>query len=139
MVINGKWRVEKNHQVEAGAYSTGGGSFPAAINVTTVANSGLTISDLFARGMQAVGPSYWHYSADKDNCQKFIWDTLSASGLITPANSSSLHSFIIQDPLKLLEGVSETRKTLLNIFPSIANISQQALYHLAQQYIGSSK
>lgn len=41
------------------------------------------------------------YSSDKDNCQRFLNDCLSASGLMTP----EIGKFILQDANRIYEGL----------------------------------
>lgn len=81
------------------------------------------LGEFLARGEQVAGAhSYWVYSPHKDNCQKFVIDSLQGNGLLTPA----LRNFVYQDADKLLPpGIV---RTISNALTGIATRTDRIIH-----------
>lgn len=93
-VINGEWRVEKNHVVEAKKFKP---ERDMEVQPVSLRGTTRTVGQL----IRPTGTSYWLYSTVY-NCQNWVLRNLETAGLLTP----NLRAFIFQDPLKLLEGTN---------------------------------
>jgi len=68
-----------------------------------------TLDQLFESTRKAIGDhEFFQYSADKNNCQKFLNDILSANGLSTAAATK----FIMQDAKAIFGTLSSTQQAL---------------------------
>jgi hypothetical protein len=97
-------QLEKNARVTL-SKSSG----PPAGGITIDVKPPVTLGALFSVTLKAIGDhEFFQYSADKNNCQKFLNDVLRANGLSTAASTK----FIMQDAKALIGTLSETQQAL---------------------------
>lgn len=76
-IINGKYRLERNHTITMFPYSPDSGE--QKINVPL--KPGITIKSMLEKTAQQVGPDLQRYDGRHNNCQIFILQVLRANGL----------------------------------------------------------
>jgi hypothetical protein len=105
LVINDKYRVEKNHMVEAYGYR----NVPDSESMQAILSEPIRIGDLFRNGERLQGSSYWRYNIVGNNCQVFATNTIKANKIV---NKAALEKFAMQDAGYLLGG-EDFRLTLV--------------------------
>jgi hypothetical protein len=109
-----KFRIEKNERVkltEAIDKSKG-----ECLEVPI--NKKVTLSEMFENAYNTSKENLWHYSADKYNCQKFIYDMLNSSGL----SSDKINKFVLQDAQSLFKQLPNYLKIVSQGATDIANV-----------------
>jgi hypothetical protein len=92
-----KLRYEKNARPELESTNGRMGDKAEAVNAS---GGGVSLRDFIERAMKRMGEDrYISYDALRNNCQDFLMNSLSASGLLQP----DLATFIKQDTTKLIE------------------------------------
>jgi hypothetical protein len=111
-------RTDKNHVVEMSL------NLGKAEDIQPVSiNKQLTLKKLFDNGVNYQGKNdFFRYSAENNNCQKYIMSLLEGSQLMTP----NLKSWIYQDATKLFEEHSTLKKVTQGI-TDVANIGDVVL------------
>lgn len=96
LVVNGKYRLEKNETVNYVAYSKA----PDEEDMSVPLKGELTIDELIQNGAKGSEKQFWlEYNPLGNNCQAWVSTVLQKNGLMTPAISA----FVKQDMEKLLK------------------------------------
>ena len=116
MILNGKWRVEKNSVVKI----TDNAVVTSDMQSMAVAMSGseLTIGQFFNKAITQMGEkAFFVYDAFSTNCQQFIQNVLSANGLLTP----ELDKFIYQNAGEILRSLPGYTSTLTSTLTDLGS------------------
>ena len=98
-------QIEKNARITI----TPSKAPPANVEQVIISVPNVTLDQLFETTRKAVGDhEFFQYSADKNNCQKFLNDILRANGLATAAATK----FIMQDAKAIFGTLSSTQQAL---------------------------
>jgi hypothetical protein len=111
-LANGQsWRVEKNQNISIKKYE----ALPDTQSVTVPVSKPITLKDMMNKLYKKQGDKMYEYDAFKANCQMFVRDLLSSSGLF-PASVSSFVSQNTPAIHKSLPGyVSTVAKAVTNL------------------------
>ena len=113
-------QLEKNQVLN---FRRGSGQNPSAC-LPVANNPHLTLNDFFNRAVERYGANQiYQYSATENNCQQFVSNLLSASGLLT----ASLRNFIVQKADQAIQ--SDFLKKVTN---TVTDVSAQ-FTHLVQR------
>jgi hypothetical protein len=115
MIINGKWRVEKNSIVKVSNDVT----ISSDMQTMNVSLKGqIKIGDFFNMAISTMGEkSFFVYDAFSTNCQLFIQGVLSSNGLLTP----DLDNFILQNAGDILRGLPGYTSTLASTLTDLGS------------------
>lgn len=99
IIINGRFRVERNHLIEVSAYR------PRPSGELRHAHTppNTTVAQLLERAQQSVGKGWYVYNPKTSNCQQFDMSVLRANGVNTP----ELERFVDQGAPALLKNVPD--------------------------------
>jgi hypothetical protein len=124
-LANGQsWRIEKNQNISIKKYT----AFPDTQSVTVPVSKPITLKDMMNKLYKKQGNKMYEYDAFKANCQMFVRDLLSSSGLF-PASVSSFVSQNTPAIHKSLPGYVST------VAKAVTNIGAKADY-LIQKFFG---
>ena len=99
MVINNRWRVEKNSIVKV---SENTNYPPETQKISVNVNKSVKIGDFFTKAISLMGErNFFTYDAFSTNCQHFIQNVLSSNGFLTP----ELDNFIYQNAGDILRNL----------------------------------
>lgn len=127
LIINGKYRLEKNQNLTIYDYKKADKEENQDINI----NKKLTINDLInnaaGNSKESQKNLFSNYDPFKNNCQDTLLKILSSSGLLT----SGADKFIKQDTSKLISGLSSTVQTGAKTTTDIASGLDKAIQFIS--------
>ena len=125
----GAFTVEKTEVVtlKPGATPTGKG----VVTMDAPVPAGLTIRELMDNTQGAQGSKFWTYSASSNNCQYFLRDMLTASGMGSPG----LISFAKQETEAIFAGNPTLRKVANSVTDIASVFSTAASQPAAQRFM----
>ena len=122
VIINRKYRVERNHLVEVSLVSPGSLGEVMDVNVP----QDISISTLLSNAQQSVGKKWYVYNPKTSNCQQFDMSILKANGLNLP----QLQRFVDQGAPALLEGVTDV-SAITTTAAILDRARQEYKYHMS--------
>lgn len=118
-------RLERNHVIEM--YKNNHNSYPNSDKINVPVGSGaattrlsagnITFGELMDNAYKKHGPALLKYSGSDNNCQIFVRDLLSSSGLY----NSSMNSFVMQDAKALVEKLHPAVKKVMDTVTDVAD------------------
>jgi hypothetical protein len=106
-------RIERNHVIEM--YKNNSNSYPNAEKIS-LPSKGITLDELMNNVYKKYGSSLLKYNASDNNCQVFLQQLLSASGLLT----SGASSFIMQNAKALIDKLHPIVKKVIDTVTDVA-------------------
>lgn len=128
-IINGKYIYEKLSVPTFKNASGGDLSRSGAESMDAPINKTVTIGDFVDKAIKRMGDDYYTYDGFKNNCQDFLSNSLSASGL----GNSATQSFLKQDTKKLIEETPEFSKYLGKEITDLAGAATKAWSELTDK------
>jgi hypothetical protein len=127
---NGKYIVlEKNQRINM--KSTSG---PPSSDCITIKISNDTLGQLFEKGLKSMGDhDFFQYSADNNNCQKFLNELLKANGY----GSAATTKFIMQDAKGIFDSFTKGQKAAIQGATDLGGKIEQVV--TGQGVLGSLK
>lgn len=128
-IINGKYIYEKLSVPVLKNASGGDLDRSDAESMNAPINKTVTIGDFVDKAIKRMGDDYYTYDGFKNNCQDFLSNSLSASGL----GNSAIQSFLKQDTKRLVEETPEYSKYLGKEITDLAGAATKAWSELVDK------
>lgn len=110
------FRIEKNERVKLTDEQNPGKKECVNVPITKQ----VTLNEMFASAI-ARNNSFWLYSSYNNNCQKFVDDMLTGSGLNTP----EIRKFVMQDAETLFTKLPGYTKVISDVATGLASVADQ--------------
>ncbi len=116
-IINGKYKLERNHLTSMVPYTRSDKEEQKSVTLPKP----ITIAEFLNNGAAKIGPNLQRYSADSNNCQRFVLQMLQANNI----PSSGVKTFVLQDVKSLFEQLPSFVKTIANKVTDTAHLAEK--------------
>jgi len=122
-----RYAIEKNQNIDISKYHKRSNEETMQVSLSQTRNSGLTTGVLMNNAKRRMGSSFYDYDFKNNNCQRFINNLLSASGLAT----SNTNGFVNQPIKDLLDAIPGRVTDVANMITDTAAALDKAVQILS--------